>query len=159
MSSVFSYSYYIEDNNRGRLFMIIKWNSRWFDKEQVAKNDIEALVGEHLSSVSGLDEGSDEVVFVCESGFAIKLYHEQDCCEHVVLNDFDCDVDDFSGAKVLSFEEVEGESIVDDDDMDSQTWTFYKLETDRGGLSMRWLGSSNGYYSESVDVVGGVVAE
>jgi len=31
-------------------------------------------------------------------------------------------------------------------------WTFYKLETDKGGLWMRWLGESNGFYSMRVTV-------
>jgi len=47
----------------------------------------------------------------------------------------------------------EGEPAVDPEYDDSFTWTFYKFATIKGSVTLRWYGSSNGYYSESVSFV------
>lgn len=140
--------------------MKIQWNYDHYaygDPATDTPDTLETLVGETLVSVEGLEKYSEEIVITTESGKAIKLHHIQDCCECVNVEDFECDVEDFEGALVLSAEEVDGGHVDDQDGYESATWTFYKIETDRGGLFIRWLGESNGYYSESVDVTGGKV--
>jgi hypothetical protein len=81
----------------------------------------------------------------------VRFQHHQDCCESVYIEDICGDLDDLVGAPLLEAEEVsdyEGE----DTGEESYTWTFYKFATRKGFVTVRWYGSSNGYYSESVSV-------
>lgn len=117
--------------------------------------EMKGLVGKVIKEIRGLEKGSGEVWISTECGQEYLFFHEQDCCETVTLNDFDGDPDDLVGALIVSAEEV---SNLDNDEKPSEyseswTWTFYKIETNKGGLWMRWLGESNGYYSERVSLI------
>ena len=92
--------------------------------------------------------------FVCDEG-TFTFHHEQDCCESVFIEDIVGDVTDLEGTPLLNAEEVSGEIPADyerHEYHESSTWTFYKFATIKGYLDVRWLGESNGYYSESVDM-------
>jgi hypothetical protein len=99
--------------------------------------------------VSLVDEGN-ELVFKTTDGETYRMYHEQDCCEHVRIEDIVGDLEDLVGSEILIAEEVEGESPADFEAYESYTWTFYKFATRKGYVDLRWLGESNGYYSEGV---------
>ncbi|MDS1821679.1 hypothetical protein QX249_13555 [Vibrio parahaemolyticus] len=104
-----------------------------------------------IKSITGLEIDSEKVRIETECGFVVVLQHVQDCCEDVLLNDFDGDASDVLGGYVIQAEEVsnaQGSAV----NAESYTWTFYKIETNKGGLWMRWLGESNGCYSEEVCV-------
>jgi hypothetical protein len=82
------------------------------------------------------------------------MYHRQDCCESVTIDDIEGDLDDLIDEYILQAEEVtnrEDKTLGKTKPRDSFTWTFYKLATRRGYVTIRWLGESNGCYSESVD--------
>lgn len=109
------------------------------------------LVGKTIKEIRGAEEGSDEVMFVLDDGTRYRMHHLQDCCECVYLADVIGDILDVVGSPIVSAEEVstsDGDRIGEYDD--SFTWTFYKLDTVKGGVTLRWYGSSNGYYSERV---------
>jgi len=121
-----------------------------YDKEVSLKE----LEGKVISSVVGLEKESESVIINTVCGKVYEFYHEQDCCEHVTLNDFEGDAGDLVGGVVVTAEEISGEVPVNTNEyQESETWTFYKIETNKGGLWMRWLGESNGYYSEEVSFV------
>jgi hypothetical protein len=123
----------------------------YWDKEV----DLSELIGKKVLRIEGLEKGSGEVWIFTECGQEYLFYHEQDCCESVQLNDFDGEANNLAGALIISAEEVTNsdDSEKPDEYSESCTWTFYKIETDKGGIWMRWLGESSGYYSESVDFI------
>lgn len=115
--------------------------------------ELDHLVGKTIERVEGLEKDSEIVRIFTECGNEYLFYHDQDCCEEVRLNDFDGYPGDLIGALIVSVEEVasEDEGEAPGEYSESWTWTFYKIETNKGGIWMRWLGESNGYYSEKVN--------
>ena len=113
----------------------------------------EDLQGRTLSKVLKLDDY--ELRFHLTEDHYVRMYHMQDCCESVYIEDIVGDLDDLVGTPLLLVEEVsnyDGESKYDYDHGDSETWTYYRFRTIKGSVDIRWYGSSNGYYSESVDI-------
>ncbi len=106
--------------------------------------DFSTLEGQTLVEIN---VGDDEIVFRTDKGAEYKMYHEQDCCESVWVEDVCGDVADLLHTPILKAEET---SEIGDDNRESSTWTFYHLRTIRGTVTIRWCGTSNGYYSESV---------
>lgn len=110
------------------------------------------LLGKTLLSINRASDDS-RLEFMCADGSAYVLFHHDDCCESVSIESIVGDLDDLLNSPILHAEEAEGETPSDykfQHQPDSYTWTFYKLATVKGWVDIRWLGESNGYYSESV---------
>ncbi len=112
-----------------------------------------------IKKIQGLEVGSSKVLITLGSGHVYRMYHAAECCERVEINDISGDVDaDFTDAYVGRAEENSNEDVSGEHESatwtfyrhESATWTFYRLDTSKGCIVIRWLGTSNGNYSESV---------
>ena len=110
---------------------------------------LDAFVGSVIIEVKGCEVGSDLVTIYTNKG-RLNLSHEQDCCESVRIEEVVGDPNDLVGGTVAVAEERSNQD--DGPDYESRTWTFYEVRTSRGDVTLRWLGESKGYYSESVTV-------
>lgn len=117
--------------------------------------DVSILLGQILISVEKVDDA--EIIFTTFDGKKYKMFHYQDCCEDVRIEDICGDLNDLIGNPILVAEEATSDKTPEDITKDLQyhsfTWTFYKFATIKGYVDIRWCGISNGYYSEKVDFV------
>lgn len=113
----------------------------------------ESLIGKIITEIEGLEEGNDEIIFSCSDGTKYRMYHQQDCCESVTIEDICGDVSTLIGYPLLMAEDISNECDEEGFNIwgDSFTWTWYKFATIKGYVTIRWYGESNGYYSEDVD--------
>ena len=111
--------------------------------------DISQMVGLTFHHIEGGEKESDVLKFVGAGDTpSFKFYHEQDCCESVSIEDIVGDLNDLVGVPILEAREDTQDGS--GDGYESATWTFYNFRTIKGSVTVRWLGESNGYYSESV---------
>jgi hypothetical protein len=111
------------------------------------------LLGKTLNSIL-VNDNQDEIIFNTSQGEVYKLYHQQDCCESVDINDVNGDLNDLLNTPITQAEESSNsEDEKPSEWSESWTWTFYKLATIKGYVTIRWIGESNGYYSEGVDFI------
>ena len=109
------------------------------------------MLGKTFVKVTGSVDG-DEMLFETAQGERFMFAHQQDCCETVRINDIVGDLEDLVGEPLLISEEVKGATEPDEEHYESYSYTFYKFATRKGYVDVRWLGESNGYYSESVEL-------
>jgi hypothetical protein len=111
----------------------------------------EELLGKTIINIGQFDSNGDTLQFETSDGAIYQQYHNQDCCEYVYIEDINGDLNDLIGYPILQAEESTQDASGSKNVSESGTWTFYKLATIKGYVTIRWLGESNGYYSEGVD--------
>ena len=113
------------------------------------------LKGQVIKEITGLEKDSPEVHIVTNQT-TYKLYHHQDCCESVLVENVIGDEKDILNEEIIFAEEDAGANDPDwyteYDRLYSHTWTKYVLKTKNASLEFWFLGESNGYYNESVSI-------
>ncbi len=113
------------------------------------RTPVEEMKGKTFSDVKNFGE---YIKFTEPSGIHWFMYHDQDCCESVTIEDICGDLNDLVDSEILLAEESGSDDGPVSNYDESYTWTFYRFRTMKGSVVIRWYGTSNGYYSESVDV-------
>lgn len=104
--------------------------------------------------VKEINVDDDQIMISTECGRSFLFHHYQDCCESVRIWDSVGNLKVLEGKRLVSVE-CDTPDIPDDVAYEpyewSQTWTEITFKTTEDTIISRWIGESNGYYSESVD--------
>lgn len=126
----------------GKTFTIVSQGMPEFYREDIlSKNEL---------PVKEQDVNPNTILFYAPDGECFVLYHVQDCCENVEISDICGDLTDLQNNPILR---AEARSQKGDANAESYTWTFFEFATVKGSVTIRFFGESNGYYSESADVL------
>lgn len=108
------------------------------------------MIGLVMESVEWIKGGREDehIRFITDTGRIFLMKHDPQCCEYVFIEDIDAPLATLVGAPLLQAEESYKHTDVDEGEIRSRTWSFYKFATQRGHVTIRWCGSSNGCYSE-----------
>lgn len=57
------------------------------------------ILGKTITRIEGLEKDNDEVYFYCSDDTFYRMYHYQDCCESVVIDDINGDINCLIGSQ------------------------------------------------------------
>lgn len=112
-------------------------------------SNVIALIG--LTLTEARQEGRDRMI-LATADRSVLFYHSQDCCESVGIEEVDGDLVSLVDSPITRADE-EIDRPPEGEYGESSTKTTFRLATAKGNVTVRWLGTSNGYYSESVSFV------
>ena len=132
--------------------MYISINPEYFDlipydtTEYTSAIPLEQLQGMAITAV--VYDEQNESLLIHLNTHVLEMIHHQDCCETVYLADVVGAFEDLIGYPLLEV----SESIVDiESEYESATASYYNFKTVKASVQLRWVGESNGYYSETID--------
>jgi hypothetical protein len=113
-------------------------------------HEFEGLKGRHITNYARghYSYDNNDAFYIEVDGVDVyRMTHHQDCCESVTLSDISGDMDDLLNEEIL----LAKESYRDDSNDDGTLmYTFYRLQSMHGDVTLLWDGSSNGYYGVDV---------
>jgi hypothetical protein len=108
------------------------------------------MVGQTFTEVYMTQDNSE--IFFKNDTVTYMMYHQQDCCESVSVEDIVGTLDMLIDTPILKAYSSGDSGDSGDSYFSSFTYTFYHIATIKGYVTIRWYGESNGYYSEEVDI-------
>ena len=119
--------------------------------------NIQELAGKKIVAIDIVDDPKKdhEIRIEIEGGRVFRFYHNQDCCESVRIaapKDSDGSLLSLIGKEIREVTQEEDRDDGTDTDYDSWTKTTITFRTDSETVISRWIGESNGFYSEDVDL-------
>ena len=108
--------------------------------------NFEQLTGMTITAV--VYKETNESLLIHLNTHVLEMIHHQDCCETVYLADVVGSFEDLIGYPLLEV----SETIVNNELIgESSTASYYNFRTIKASVQLRWVGESNGFYSEIVD--------
>lgn len=131
-------------------------------RKEVPFSTLKGLVINYVNQTKTNDyHGNDMIVFKTKCRRTFEMFHDQSCCEHVLLEELQGDwwKDIVNGNPITkAYRKITKEGDIDGSDKrisessEHFTASFYELATCKGSVTMRWYGESTGAYSEEVEL-------
>ena len=131
--------------------MRISVNPAYFDlipytpEQYASTSKFEQIQGMTITAV--VYKETNESLLIHLNNHVLEMIHHQECCETVYLADVVGSFEDLIGYPLLEV----SETIVNNEIGESSTASYYNFRTVKASVQLRWVGESNGYYSETVD--------
>jgi hypothetical protein len=120
----------------------------------------DALIGHTFNRVYRWENDPTDTISFRSDSATFHLYHYQECYECVSIEDICGDLSDLENSPIIRCEirtnigeapqGYETHEFTGEND-NSGTWTFIEIATNKGSVTIRFFGTSNGYYSETAD--------
>lgn len=111
------------------------------------------LKGGRITGINYEDDVLILTIVINDETRRFKMYHPQACCESVELIDGLEELKQCLNYTIVDAYVTTNSNDSKDNTHESWTWTYYTIQTDRCSATLRWYGTSNGYYSEGVSFV------